>query len=119
MIECQYEEVVRGTMSGLQNPPEEPRLASAWPCNHKPLATGGRKDTINHCLEFSLLVLTCFRHDSCLPDGRIFLAPNAGEGGLDLFLEASDQFAVGGDQHLLGFDLGDDDLLGGEGREGD
>jgi hypothetical protein len=25
---------------------------------------------------------------------------------LDLFLEAGDQFAVGGDQRLLGFDLG-------------
>ena len=41
------------------------------------------------------------------------------EGGLDLLLEAGDQFAVGGDQRLLGFDLGDDGLLGGEGREGD
>ena len=47
------------------------------------------------------------------------LAPDAGEGGLDLLLEAGDQFAVGGDQHLLGFDLGDDGLLRGEGWEGD
>ena len=46
-------------------------------------------------------------------------APDAGEGGLDLLLEAGDQFAVGGDQRLLGFDLGDDGLLGGEGWEGD
>ena len=34
-------------------------------------------------------------------------------------LEAGDQFAVGGDQRLLGFDLGDDGLLRGEGRDGD
>ena len=45
--------------------------------------------------------------------------PDAGEGGLDLLLEAGDQFAVGGDQRLLGFDLGDDGLLRGEGWEGD
>ena len=37
---------------------------------------------------------------------------------MDLFLEAGDQFAVGGDQRLLGFDLGDDGLLRGEGRRG-
>ena len=48
---------------------------------------------------------------------RLF-APDAGEGGLDFFLEAGDQFAVGGDEGLLGFDLGDDGLLGGEGWEG-
>ncbi len=35
-----------------------------------------------------------------------------------LLLEAGDQFAVGGDQRLLGFDLGDDGLLRGEGWEG-
>ena len=46
------------------------------------------------------------------------LAPDAGEGGLDLLLEAGDQFAVGGNQRLLGFDLGDDGLLRGEGWEG-
>jgi hypothetical protein len=50
---------------------------------------------------------------------RLRVAPNAGEGGLDFLLEAGDQFAVGGDQRLLGFDLGDDGLLGGEGWEGD
>ncbi len=44
------------------------------------------------------------------------LAPDAGERGLDFLLEAGDQFAVGGDQPLLGFDLGDDGLLRGEGR---
>ncbi|OGS90063.1 MAG: hypothetical protein A2061_09760 [Gallionellales bacterium GWA2_59_43] len=42
-------------------------------------------------------------------------APDAGEGGLDFLLDAGDQLAVGGDQRLLGFDLGDDGLLGGEG----
>ena len=52
------------------------------------------------------------------PPGRLVLAPDAGEGGLDLLLEAGDQFAVGGDQRLLGFDLGDDGLLRGEGWEG-
>ncbi len=30
---------------------------------------------------------------------------------MNFFLEAGDQFAVGGDQCLLGFDLGDDGLL--------
>ena len=34
-------------------------------------------------------------------------------------LEAGDQFAVGGDQRLLGFDLRDDGPLRGEGRERD
>ena len=58
-------------------------------------------------------------HGSRLRRGRFVLAPDAGEGGLDLLLEAGDQFAVGGDQRLLGFDLGDDGLLRGEGREGD
>ncbi|MBU6403740.1 MAG: hypothetical protein KGQ84_03395 [Proteobacteria bacterium] len=43
------------------------------------------------------------------------MAPDAGEGGLDFLLEAGDEFAVGGDQCLLGLDLGDDGLLGGEG----
>ena len=50
--------------------------------------------------------------------GSLLFAPDAGEGGLDLLLEAGDQFAVGGDQRLLGFDLGDDGLLRGEGWEG-
>ena len=53
-----------------------------------------------------------------LRGGELVFAPDAGEGGLDLFLEAGDQFAVGGDQRLLGFDLGDDGLLRGEGWEG-
>lgn len=33
-------------------------------------------------------------------------------------MEAVDQFAVGGDESMLGFDLCDDLLLGGEGWEG-
>lgn len=33
-------------------------------------------------------------------------------------LEANDEFAVGGDEGLLGFDLGDDGLLRGERRKG-
>lgn len=41
--------------------------------------------------------------------------PNAGEGGLDFLLEAGDEFAVGGDQPLLGFDLRHDRLLRCEG----
>ena len=36
-----------------------------------------------------------------------------------ILLEAGDQLVVGVDQRLLGFDLGDDGLLGGEGREVD
>ena len=43
----------------------------------------------------------------------LLFAPDAGEGCLDLLLEAGDQFAVGGDQSLLGFDFGDDGLLRG------
>jgi hypothetical protein len=39
------------------------------------------------------------------------IAPDAGEGGLDFFSHADDQFAVGRDQGLLGFDLGDDGFL--------
>ena len=46
-------------------------------------------------------------------------APDAGEGGLDLLLEAGDHFAVGAHQRLLGFDLGHDGLLRAEGRERD
>jgi hypothetical protein len=42
--------------------------------------------------------------------------PEAGKGGLDLFLKADDQVAVSSDKGLLGFNLGDDGLLGGEGR---
>src|SRR4030067_168639 len=48
-----------------------------------------------------------------------FFAPHTGESGLNLFLKAGNQFAVGGDQRLLGFDLGDDGALRGDGREGD
>ena len=40
-----------------------------------------------------------------------FFAPDAGEGGLDLFLKAGDEFAVSGHQRLLGFDLCHDGLL--------
>jgi hypothetical protein len=39
--------------------------------------------------------------------------------GLDHLLEAGDQFAVGGNQRLLGFDLRDDGPLRGEGWERD
>ena len=38
---------------------------------------------------------------------------------MDLLLEAGNQFPVGGDEGLFGFDLGDDLLLGSDGREGD
>ena len=58
-------------------------------------------------------------HGSRLRRGRFVLAPDAGEGGLDLLLEAGNQFAVGGDQRLLGLDLGDDGLLGFEEWQGD
>ena len=40
-----------------------------------------------------------------------FLAPDAGETGGELLVETLDQFAVGGDQTLLGFDLQYDLLL--------
>ena len=43
---------------------------------------------------------------------RCLVSPDAGEGGLDLALETGDEFAVGGDEGLLGFDFGDDGLLG-------
>ncbi len=59
-----------------------------------------------------------FFHDSRLRRGRFVLPPDAGEGGLDLLLHAGDQLAVGVDQRLLGFDLGDDGALGFEGRKG-
>jgi hypothetical protein len=45
------------------------------------------------------------------PSSAPCLVPDAGECGLDLLLEAGDQFAVGGDQRLLGLELGDDLLL--------
>ena len=60
-----------------------------------------------------------FFQGSRLRRGRLIFAPDAGEGGLDLLLEAGDQVAVGSDQRLLGFDLGDDGLLCGEGWEGE
>ena len=40
-------------------------------------------------------------------DSQILTA-HAGQRGLDFFLEAGDQFAVGGDEGLLGFDFGED-----------
>ena len=58
-------------------------------------------------------------HGSCLRWDRLILTPDAGESGLDLLLEALDQFAVGGDQRLLGFDFGDNGLLRGRGWEGE
>src|SRR3989344_1102944 len=57
-------------------------------------------------------------HGSTLRQGRRLFAPDASESGLDLLLEAGNQFAVGGDQGLFGFDLRHDRLLGGEGWEG-
>ncbi|MBK7012052.1 MAG: hypothetical protein IPH43_04795 [Xanthomonadales bacterium] len=45
--------------------------------------------------------------------GCLVLTPDAAR-GLDLLLEAGDQLAIGGDQRLLGFDLGDDGLLRGD-----
>ncbi len=60
-----------------------------------------------------------FFHGSVSRRRGFFFIPNAGEGGLDFFLEAGDQFAVGGHQRLLGFDLHNDLLLCGEGRERD
>lgn len=41
-------------------------------------------------------------------------APHPVDRGFDLGLHAADQFAVGVDEGLLGFDLGDDGALGGE-----
>jgi len=60
-----------------------------------------------------------FFRSSGLGDYGCVLLPNAGKGGLNLLLEAGDQFAIGGDEDLLGFDLGDDFLLRGEGWEGE
>jgi hypothetical protein len=50
--------------------------------------------------------------------GWFHLAPDVANGGMDLLLEAGDQLAVGADQRLFSFDLGDDGLLGGEGWQG-
>lgn len=45
-------------------------------------------------------------------NGRlIFLPPHPCDDGLNLLLKAIDQFAVGLDYSLLGFDLSDDDFL--------
>lgn len=54
-------------------------------------------------------------HGSNLRGGGRSFTPDAGKGGLDLLLEAGDQFAVGSYERLLGFDFGDDGLLLGEG----
>ncbi len=43
------------------------------------------------------------------------VAPHSRQRGLDFLLESGDQFAVAVDKRLLGFDFGDDGLLGGEG----
>ena len=48
---------------------------------------------------------------------HFLFTPNAGKGGLDLLLEAGNQFTVSRDQCLLGFDLGDDRLLDSERRQ--
>lgn len=48
----------------------------------------------------------------------LLLAPDTGKRGLDLLLDAGDELAVGVDQRLFGFNLGDDGFLGGEGWEG-
>ena len=55
-------------------------------------------------------------HSSRLRRGLLVFAPDPGDCGLNFLLEALDQFAVGGDQRLLGLDLGDDGLLGGRVR---
>ena len=59
-----------------------------------------------------------FFHNLGTRAGGLFCAPDAGNGGLDFLLEARHQFAVGGDERLLRFDLGDDRLLCSEGWEG-
>src|SRR3989344_5612536 len=86
--------------------------------NRKPQTRQG-SDTLHasgsHFLDFRRGLF----HGSTLRQGRRLFAPDASESGLDLLLEAGSQFAVGGDQRLLGFDLGDDGLLRGEGWEGD
>jgi len=43
-----------------------------------------------------------WRNGSRLRGGGRFFAPDAGGGGLDFSLEAGNQFAIGGDQGLLG-----------------
>lgn len=48
----------------------------------------------------------------------MLFSPDAGEGGLDFGFEAGDEFAVGVNEGLFGFDFGDDGLLFGEWWEG-
>ena len=67
----------------------------------------------------SQLVPPYFPPSFVIRNSSLPLAPDAGQRGLNLLLEAGDQFAVGGDQRLLGFDLGYDSLLRGEGWKGD
>ena len=52
-----------------------------------------------------------FCYVSCLHCIGLSVSPDAGKGVLDLLLEAVNQLAVGVDQRLLGFDLGDDCFL--------
>ena len=51
--------------------------------------------------------------------GSGVLTPHTRDDRLNLLLEAFDEFAVGVDEGLLGFYLGDDGLLGFERGEGD
>ena len=67
-------------------------------------------------LKFEIGNCTMMKCDSRLRRGRLVLAPDTGEGGLNFLLEAGNQLPVGGDQRLLGFYLSDDGLLRGESR---
>lgn len=49
----------------------------------------------------------------------LLFAPDAAEGCLNPVLHVANQFLIFGYESLFGFKLGDDGLLGGEGREGD
>ena len=105
-------------------------LCSWWLCESLSFLSLRRKDTKNsrtHPQGDVVLLATGlegerqvvapfggFFDGSRLRRGRFVFAPDAGEGGLDLLLKTGDQFAVGGDQRLFGFDLGDDGLLRGE-----
>ena len=70
---------------------------------------------LNCCLLYGYLSLRLFYISSCI----LTNTPNTFDCGLYLLLEAFDQFAVGVDQCLLGFDLGNDGLLDGKRWEGD
>ncbi len=59
-----------------------------------------------------------FFHGGLRRSFDFLVTPDPGESVLNFLLEASDQFPVGGDQRLLGFDLGHDGSLCDEGREG-